>query len=173
MGRVQRSSHVVSLIGTLAAAFALAGCASGGSAAPHGSGAAAPRQSQIERTPFDPSLNVNLSTMTKTPSGLYYRDIEEGTGAVVRPRDEARVHYTGWLSNGQKFDSNADNEEPLRIPLGRGRAIKGWDEGLVGMRVGGTRQLVVPPELGYGSNRTGLIPSDAVLVFVVTVVLAK
>jgi FKBP-type peptidyl-prolyl cis-trans isomerase len=84
-----------------------------------------------------------------------------------------KVHYTGWLTNGTKFDSNAESDPPATVPLGRGRAIKGWDEGLVGMRVGGRRQLVVPPELGYGSSRAGAIPPDAILVFDIHVVSAK
>ena len=143
----------------------LAACASGGSAPP----ATRP----MESIPFASTLDVNLARMTKTPSGLYYRDIETGTGSIVHGKLDVKVHYTGWLTNGVKFDSNTQDQEPIVVPLGRGRAIKGWDEGLDGMRVGGRRQLVIPPELGYGSNRAGLIPPDAVLVFDVRVVSAK
>jgi FKBP-type peptidyl-prolyl cis-trans isomerase FkpA len=146
-------------------AITLTGCASGG--APM----AALRP--VESIPFASSLDVNLARMTKTPSGLYYRDIEVGTGLVVRAKMDVMVHYTGWLTNGVKFDSNGETDAPITVPVGRGRTIKGWDEGLQGMRVGGRRQLVVPSELGYGSERSGQIPADAVLVFDIHVVSAK
>jgi FKBP-type peptidyl-prolyl cis-trans isomerase len=140
-------------------------CASGGAPVPP------PRS--VESTPFASSLDVDLSKMTKTASGLYWRDIEVGTGMLVKGKMNVRAHYTGWLTNGEKFDSNGVDDEPVEIPLGRGRAIKGWEEGLQGMRVGGRRQLVVPSELGYGSAHSGMIPPDAVLVFDIRVVSAK
>lgn len=143
----------------------LTACASAGSGAP----ATRP----MELIPFASTLDVNLARMTRTPAGVYYRDIEVGTGPIVRGKEDVKVHYTGWLTNGVKFDSNASDDQPLTVPLGRGRAIKGWDDGLAGMRVGGRRQLVIPPELGYGSNRAGMIPPDAVLVFDIRVVSAK
>ncbi len=145
--------------------ISLAACASGGGGAP--------TTRPIESIPFASTLDVNLARMTKTPSGLYYRDIEMGTGMIVHGKLDVKVHYTGWLTNGVKFDSNTEDQPPLTVPLNRGRAIKGWDDGLEGMRVGGRRQLVVPPELGYGSSRAGLIPPDAVLVFDIRVVSAK
>ncbi len=142
----------------------LSACASGGGALP-------PRP--IQSIPFAASLDVDLSRMTKTPSGLYYRDLVVGSGPVIHGKVDVKVHYTGWLTNGVKFDGNADDEPPLTVPLGRGRAIKGWDEGLEGMRAGGRRQLVIPPELGYGSSRSGMIPPDATLVFDLKVVSVK
>ena len=141
----------------------ISACASGG----------APPARPIQSIPFAASLDIDFSRMTKTPSGLYYRDIVVGTGPVIHGTVDVKVHYTGWLSNGVKFDSNADDDVPLTVPLGRGRAIKGWDIGLEGMRVGGRRQLVIPPELGYGSNRSGMIPPDATLVFDLKVVSVK
>jgi FKBP-type peptidyl-prolyl cis-trans isomerase len=150
---------------SIAATIALSACASGGTPAP----ATRP----MESINFSSALDVNLGRMTKTASGLYYRDLEVGTGSILKGREDIKVHYTGWLTNGTKFDSNGESDAPISIPLGRGRVIKGWDEGLVGMRVGGRRQLVVPPELGYGSNRAGQIPPDAVLVFELKVVSAK
>lgn len=156
--------HRARLIAT-ALAVALTACATGGAAVPP------PRS--VESTLFAPSLDVDLSKMTKTPSGLYWRDIEVGTGTLVKGKMDVRVHYTGWLTNGEKFDSNSADDPPVVVPLGRGRAIKGWEEGLEGMRAGGRRQLVVPSELGYGSEHTGLIPPDAVLVFDIRVVSAK
>ena len=149
----------------LTALVIAAACASGGTPLPP------PRP--IESIPFASSLDVDLSKMTKTPSGLYYRDIEVGTGTLVKGKMQVRVHYTGWLTNGERFDSNGPDERPLEIPVGRGRTIKGWEEGLQGMRVGGRRQLVVPSSLGYGSEHSDLIPPDAVLVFDIRVVSAE
>jgi peptidylprolyl isomerase len=145
--------------------FAIAACASGARSAPG--------LRPLEATPFASTLDVDLSRMTKTPTGLYYRDLDVGTGPVIRARDEVRVRYTGWLSNGQKFESVKDEDPPIPVGLGRGRAIPGWDQGVPGMRVGGKRQLVIPSELGYGSRSVGAIPADAVLVFVITVVSVK
>ncbi len=147
--------------------IAITGCASGGK------GTSAPAAATLENTPFNPTLEVDFSKMTRLPSGMYYKDLEIGRGPVVLPRNEVRVHYTGWLSNGTRFDQNKESDEPIAILLGRGAAIQGWDNGVPGMRVGGRRQLVIPPSLGYGSNRRGAIPADAVLVFVLTVVSAK
>jgi FKBP-type peptidyl-prolyl cis-trans isomerase len=144
---------------------ALTACASGGGAA------YAARTT--ESIPFASTLDVHLDKMTKTSTGLYYRDIEVGTGTVIKPLMEIKVYYNGWLTNGVKFDSTSVNQPPLTIPIGRGRVIKGWDEGIMGMRVGGRRQLIVPPELAYGSNRAGMIPPDATLVFEVRVLSAK
>jgi len=148
-----------------ALSITIVACASGGAAVPP------PRP--VESTLFAASLDVDLSKMTKTPSGLYWRDIEVGTGTLVKGKMDVRVHYTGWLTNGEKFDSNSTDDPPVVVPLGRGRAIKGWEEGLEGMRAGGRRQLIVPSELGYGSEHSGLIPPDAVLVFDIRVVSAK
>ena len=152
---------------TVVIAAALSACASGGKGTPM---LAAP---SLENTPFNSTLDVDFSTMTKLPSGMYYKDLELGSGPVVQARNEVKVHYTGWLSNGTRFDQNKESDEPISVPLGRGAAIEGWDKGVPGMRVGGRRQLVIPPSLGYGSNRRGAIPPDAVLVFVLTVVSAK
>jgi FKBP-type peptidyl-prolyl cis-trans isomerase FkpA len=147
-------------------ALTLAGCAGG--AAP----VLRPRPT-VETTPFSAALNVDLTRMTKTKDGAYYRDLEVGTGAVLRGSEEVKVRYTGWLSNGVQFDATKPDDPPLTIPLGGRNAIKGLVQGLTGMRVGGRRQLVVPPELGYGSERTGVIPGDAVLVFDIRVLSAK
>ncbi len=101
-----------------------------------------------------------------TPDGLQYWDIKEGTGAVAKPGDKVKVHYTGWLTNGKKFDSSVDRGQPFEFTLGAGQVIKGWDEGVAGMKVGGKRQLRIPPDLGYGSRGAGgVIPPNATLVF--------
>lgn len=108
--------------------------------------------------------------MTKTPSGLEIDDVREGTGATAAAGCQATVHYTGWLwENGQagkKFDSSKDRGTPFRFPLGAGRVIRGWDEGVAGMKVGGLRRLVIPPDLGYGARGApGAIPPNATLLF--------
>ena len=103
---------------------------------------------------------------TETASGLRYLDLQTGSGAIVQPGQVARVLYTGWLQTGQKFDSSVDRDEPFEFTLGAGMVIKGWDEGVAGMKIGGKRKLTIPPELGYGSRGAGgAIPPNAVLVF--------
>ncbi|MGZ5092850.1 MAG: FKBP-type peptidyl-prolyl cis-trans isomerase [Burkholderiales bacterium] len=107
-----------------------------------------------------------MSATTTTASGLKYEDIKQGDGAVATAGKTVSVHYTGWLTDGKKFDSSKDRGQPFEFPLGGGRVIKGWDEGVEGMKVGGTRKLTIPPELGYGSRGAGgVIPPGATLVF--------
>jgi peptidylprolyl isomerase len=104
--------------------------------------------------------------LTKTPSGLGYVDLVEGTGPQPKTGDSVRVHYTGWLENGKKFDSSHDRREPLVFAVGRGQVIQGWDEGVGSMKVGGKRKLVIPATLGYGSQGAGgVIPPNATLIF--------
>jgi FKBP-type peptidyl-prolyl cis-trans isomerase len=103
---------------------------------------------------------------TKAVGGLQYWDIKVGTGPVAVAGQTVKVHYTGWLTNGKKFDSSVDRGEPFTFELGRGQVIKGWDEGVAGMKVGGKRQLRIPPELGYGDRGAGgVIPPNATLIF--------
>jgi FKBP-type peptidyl-prolyl cis-trans isomerase len=102
----------------------------------------------------------------KTASGLQYWDIKVGTGDVAKEGSHVRVHYTGWLTTGKKFDSSVDAGKPFDFRLGNGDVIKGWDEGVAGMKVGGKRQLRIPPELGYGANGyPPIIPANATLIF--------
>lgn len=109
---------------------------------------------------------MNLENMTTTPSGLQYRDDQEGTGAVATKGQLVSVHYTGRLTDGTKFDSSRDRGKPFQFPLGAGMVIRGWDEGVAGMKVGGKRTLLIPPELGYGARGAGnVIPPNATLVF--------
>ena len=104
--------------------------------------------------------------LTKTASGLGYLDLVEGTGPQPKPGESVRVHYTGWLENGKKFDSSHDRREPLVFPIGKGQVIKGWDEGVGSMKVGGKRKLVIPANLGYGDQgAAGVIPPGATLIF--------
>ena len=103
---------------------------------------------------------------TTTTSGLQYWTIVEGKGATAVAGKDVKVHYTGWLTDGKKFDSSVDRGEPFIFPLGAGRVIRGWDEGVAGMKVGGKRQLRIPPELGYGARGAGgVIPPNATLIF--------
>lgn len=101
-----------------------------------------------------------------TPSGLAYQDVKVGTGPEAKAGQTVVVHYTGWLTNGQKFDSSKDRNEPFEFHLGAGEVIKGWDEGVQGMKVGGFRKLTIPPNLGYGAQGAGgVIPPNATLLF--------
>ena len=103
---------------------------------------------------------------TTTASGLVIDEITPGEGAEAQVGRTVSVHYTGWLTNGSKFDSSVDRNEPFDFPLGRGYVIRGWDEGVAGMKVGGKRKLTIPPELGYGARGAGgVIPPNATLVF--------
>ena len=107
----------------------------------------------------------NASEVT-TPSGLKYSDQVVGTGDLAVAGKTVSVHYTGWLTNGQKFDSSVDRGQPFSFPLGAGLVIKGWDEGVQGMKIGGKRKLTIPSELGYGARgASGTIPPNATLVF--------
>jgi peptidylprolyl isomerase len=110
------------------------------------------------------------SKMEKTASGLRYEDVVVGTGAAPKPGQVCVMHYTGWLwendAKGAKFDSSVDRGKPFKFPLGQGRVIKGWDEGVATMKVGGKRNLLIPPQLGYGMKGAGgVIPPNATLFF--------
>jgi FKBP-type peptidyl-prolyl cis-trans isomerase FkpA len=116
--------------------------------------------------------------MTKTSSGLQYEDTKEGTGASPKTGQTCVMHYTGWLwengAKGKKFDSSVDRGQPFEFPLGQGRVIKGWDEGVATMKVGGKRTLLIPPQLGYGSRGAGgVIPPNATLLFEVELLAVK
>jgi hypothetical protein len=115
---------------------------------------------------FAPSLRGGgAGAAVTTPSGLKYTDVVVGTGPSPRPGQTAVVHYTGTLTDGTKFDSSRDKGQPYEFPLGRGTVIRGWDEGVATMKVGGRRRLVVPPALGYGPMPRPGIPANSTLVF--------
>ena len=104
--------------------------------------------------------------MITTASGLVYEELTVGSGAEAASGQHVTVHYTGWLTDGTKFDSSKDRDDPFSFMLGAGQVIRGWDEGVAGMKVGGTRKLTIPPELGYGARGAGgVIPPNATLVF--------
>jgi FKBP-type peptidyl-prolyl cis-trans isomerase FkpA len=115
---------------------------------------------------------VGVNGMITNASGLQYRDLKVGTGAVAQLGQSVTVHYTGWLQNadgsrGNKFDSSRDHGQPFVFGLGQGQVIKGWDEGVQGMKIGGQRRLVIPSVLGYGARNVGggLIPPNSTLIF--------
>jgi FKBP-type peptidyl-prolyl cis-trans isomerase len=123
---------------------------------------------------YAPELDVDLASFQRTPTGLYIRDLEPGTGAEAASGQTVSVHYTGWLPDGTEFDSSLDRNEPLSFPLGAGQVIPGWEEGVVGMKVGGRRKLVIPPSLAYGAGGMGgIIPPNATLVFEVELLDAR
>ena len=102
----------------------------------------------------------------KTDSGLQYWEIRVGNGEVAKEGSHVRVHYSGWLTTGKKFDSSVDRGQPFDFTIGNGEVIKGWEEGVAGMKVGGKRQLRIPPELGYGADGSPPdIPANATLIF--------
>jgi FKBP-type peptidyl-prolyl cis-trans isomerase len=109
--------------------------------------------------------DTKAETIT-TPSGLQYVELKVGDGKQAAAGMNVKVHYTGWLTDGKKFDSSVDRGEPFGFPLGGGHVIKGWDEGVAGMKLGGKRKLIIPSKLGYGDRGAGgLIPPGATLIF--------
>ena len=164
---------VRSLLSTVLIATATVGCGSRDrpatpAATPSAAPAAAP--AGIEGAAFAPSLNVDLKAMTKTPSGLYYRDLVVGPGPTAEPGKRCGVKYVGQLIDGSQFDGTRPGDPPLVFTPGRHDVIDGWDQGVPGMKVGGKRQLVIPPELGYGPQGSGPIPPNAIMVFTVELV---
>lgn len=112
------------------------------------------------------SGNEAAGQVITTESGLQYVDLVVGTGRQAELGDTATVHYTGWLAEGKKFDSSVDRKEPFSFRVGAGQVIKGWDEGVATMKVGGKRKLIIPPQLGYGARGAGnVIPPNATLTF--------
>lgn len=119
-----------------------------------------------QSTPNQETITMNLDNAITTPSGLKYIDTEVGTGASPTTGQTVKVHYTGTLTDGKKFDSSVDRGQPFSFKIGVGQVIKGWDEGVATMKVGGKRTLIIPPDLGYGERGAGgVIPGNATLLF--------
>ena len=132
-------------------------------------GEVAPDQSRVPSdrrvaTDYASRLDVDLTQMERRSSGLYVEDMVVGDGARADSGDIVTVHYTGYLPQGTVFDSSRDGD-PFEVAIGYGRVIQGWDTGVVGMRVGGQRRLIIPPGLGYGARGQGPIPGNSTLVF--------
>ena len=161
---MSRALLVVAAVLALAAAAACGGSTPAGAARP--APPPAPKVVPIAST-YAPELRVDVGAMTRTSSGLMYRDLTPGDGDLVKVGNTVALHYTGYLPNGNSFDKNQEPDQPLEFKLGQRRTITGWEEGLIGMRVGSRRQLIVPPSLGYGAAGNGKVPPDATLVFVI------
>ena len=127
----------------------------------------------IETTTFAPSLGVDLTLSTRMSSGLWIRDIRVGTGPLVAEGQLLQVRFTGWIPDGTKFDETTIGGPAFAFTLGAGQVIRGWDQGVAGMRIGGLRQLIIPPSLAFGSNTVGLIPPNSIVVFNIDLVSAQ
>jgi FKBP-type peptidyl-prolyl cis-trans isomerase len=165
----------------LAAALALclAACTQANNSA-NDSSAAAPSAATTTTTATEAMKGPEMDTfampanLQSLPSGLQYSIDRPGTGAQPQAGQTVSVHYTGWLTDGTKFDSSRDRNEPFQFPLGQGRVIRGWDEGVAAMKIGEVRTLVIPPGLGYGARGAGgVIPPNATLVFKVELLGAR
>ena len=127
----------------------------------------------IKKTMTNPTSNLS-SGAVRTPSGLIYLITKKGTGVQPKAGQTVAVHYTGTLTDGTPFDSSRERGDPIEFPIGQGRVIKGWDEGIAKMHVGGQSILVIPPAIAYGSRGAGgVIPPDATLIFIVELVDVK
>jgi peptidylprolyl isomerase len=125
-----------------------------------------PAQPAQSAQPAQPTQPAGDQKTVTTPSGLQYVDLVEGTGAQPKTGQIVTVNYTGWFTDGKKFDSSFDHGRPYPFPLGMSQVIKGWDEGIATMKVGGKRKLIVPPQLGYGqTGYPGAIPPNSTLIF--------
>jgi FKBP-type peptidyl-prolyl cis-trans isomerase len=152
------------MILALTCAVLLAGC----NETAQQSSSATTTTTQATTTPAagDAAAPATGGKVHKLASGLQYEDMNVGSGKMAEPGMNVSVHYTGWLTDGTKFDSSVDRGQPFKFQLGAGQVIRGWDEGVKGMRIGGKRKLTIPPDMGYGANGAGgVIPPNATLVF--------
>lgn len=152
------SRTVSALASALVALILVAGCAGGSEQAPQ-------EPAQETPAPETPSAVPEFPGRTEAVTELEIDDVKVGTGAEAVPGKTVTVHYTGWLTDGTRFDSSHERGEPFTFSLGAGQVIPGWEQGVAGMKVGGTRILVIPPDMGYGEQGTGPIPPNATLVF--------
>jgi FKBP-type peptidyl-prolyl cis-trans isomerase len=122
---------------------------------------------------FAPALGIEVAAMSRTPRGARYRDLTSGTGEPVGAGKLVAIHYAGSLPDGTPFEANGPSDPPFEFRLGAGEVVPGFDEAVTGMKVGGKRQVVIPPALGYGAQGNGPIPPNAVLVFTIELVSAQ
>jgi peptidylprolyl isomerase len=165
MNRKSRWNELPGILAVVVVAFAGVGC----TAEPEQDKGATNTSTAVtlpSSTSTGPSMLPGAKTVV-TPSGLKYEDLVVGTGESPKQGQQVSVHYTGWLTDGKKFDSSVDRGQQFPFTLGAGQVIKGWDEGVASMKVGGKRKLTIPPDLGYGAQGTpgGPIPPNATLVF--------
>jgi len=159
-------------LSTLIVSLASCAGATGSATAPAPTAAAvedaalAAPQGEVEGTTFAEDLDVVLLAMTRLPTGIYFRDVEAGTGTIAAPGREVLMTYIAYLANGTEVDRTAPGARPLAFKVGEGMVIRGWDLGVRGMKVGGTRQLVVPSRYAYGARESGKVPPNSVMVFV-------
>ena len=155
------------IILAFAAALLLAGCNESTQQSGTASSTSATAETPATATPAAPSGDATGGKVHKLASGLQYEDLTVGSGTMAEPGMNVSVHYTGWLTDpAQPFDSSRDRGQPFQFQLGGGQVIKGWDEGVKGMRIGGKRKLTIPPDLGYGARGAGgVIPPNATLYF--------
>jgi peptidylprolyl isomerase len=149
------------------------GCGEGKRPAPAaeaGTGGTPGAAPEISRTTFAPSLGVDLTAMRQTPRRVWIRDLRIGTGAQVGAGAQVAIHYVGALPDGKQFDANGPAEQPFVFRINAGEVVPGFDEGVLGMRVGGRRQVIIPPALGYGAQGNGPVPGNAILVFTIDLV---
>lgn len=153
------------IFGLALAAFSLMGCKK--------DEAKTETKANAEAASAPATQNVGESPVTQNADTLKIEDQKVGTGDTAVPGKTVVVHYTGWLTNGTKFDSSVDRNEAFEFPLGQGRVIQGWDQGVANMKVGGKRKLTIPPALGYGARDLGVIPPNSTLVFEVELLKVK
>jgi FKBP-type peptidyl-prolyl cis-trans isomerase len=164
---MRRVKRPLVLLAVAFSAVQLAGCPEPSASTPRKSAQQSARSSAGEKPPERKFRKIDEKErkVVTTKSGLKYEDLEEGLGAEAKSGDRVQVHYTGWLKDGKKFDSSKDRDQPFEFNLGKGEVIKGWDEGVAGMKVGGKRKLIIPSELAYGKRGRPGIPPDSELTF--------
>lgn len=163
-GAAEGSTHIRGRALLAIAALGLAACAG---AAPESEVAVPPDDPALIF--FAPELDIDLASFQRTPSGLYLQEVQEGEGPVARRTSRVWIEYVGWLPDGSIFDGNVGGD-PYHLRLGGNEVIRGWNEGIDGMKRGGIRKLVVPPHLGYGSRGRGDVPPGSTMVFLIELV---
>lgn len=131
--------------------------------------ASATPQPTIASTTFAPELGIDTTSMAELPGGIWYRDLQVGTGALAAHGRTVSVHYAGMFPDGRVFEMKRAPEPPIPVRLGSGQVIEGWERGIPGMREGGSRLLVIPPRMAYGRSGTEVIPPNSTLVFIIEV----